>query len=324
MEKGCKNSFSRLPRDPDQTHPWLLVSHGDDYQFHTFYDISKNEYIKRNIPEFRYKQVAATSYGWLLLIDYTIHPLQCCLVNITSKERIELPHIEYESLSTSSFFYECVLSKPPNDPYCYVLLVASCKDYLLFCRVGEEKFIKRPKQFEDDFFETATNFKGKIYAWMSVSGKLVEVDFVGPELLLNELVNDKGQLCQIPWPSPSNTYACEDHLVDSCGELLLVHMNGYIHSREVSYFRIFKIKICEREWEELRSIGDRAIFLCPIGSMSFLCTDKSRLKKNSIYYTRFGTTTNIYVYDIEDRSKTLKKPCPTKGDIRPLMSWIVL
>ncbi|PIN19799.1 hypothetical protein CDL12_07530 [Handroanthus impetiginosus] len=327
MGKDSENSFSCLPKDLDQTHPrpWLLVTHGESYQNHSFYNISKDKYIKRNIPEFRHKQVSATSYGWLLLIDYTRKPLNCCLVNTRSKERIELPYIDLESESNSpgSWFYECILSKSPTDPDCHVLLIASLGEFLLFCRIGDEKFIKRGFRFGDDALGTATNFKGKIYAWMCVGHNLVEVDFVNEDILLKQLVNDRGQLCQTPEASPANLLGCVGYLVESCGELLLLHAIGCNLSGEVAYFRIFKIKTNERECEELKSIGDHAIFICPFGNMSWSCTDNSGLKKNSIYYTQFSG--DVYVYDIEDRSRTLIKPCCTKSGIRPpLKSWIVL
>ncbi|PIN17486.1 hypothetical protein CDL12_09850 [Handroanthus impetiginosus] len=315
MGKDSENSFSCLPKDLDQTHPgpWLLVTHGETYQNHSFYNISKDKYIKRNIPEFRHKQVSATSYGWLLLIDYTRKPLNCCLVSTRSKERIE----------PCSWFYECILSKSPTDPGCDVLLIASLGEFLLFCRIGDEKFIKRGFRFGDDALGTAINFKGKIYAWMCANHNLVEVDFVSQDILLKKLVNDRGQLCQTPESSPTNLLKCVGYLVESGCELLLLHAIGHNLSGEVAYFRIFKIKTCERECEELKSIGDRAIFICPFGNMSWLCSDNSGLKKNSIYYTQFAG--NIYVYNIEDRSRTLIKPCCTKGGMRPpLKSWTVL
>ncbi|PIN23690.1 hypothetical protein CDL12_03583 [Handroanthus impetiginosus] len=293
------------------------------YEIHTFYSISKNEYIKRKVFEFRDKQVAATSYGWLLLIDYSKDPLECFLVNTTSKERIELPSIEFDT--DSCIYYKCVLSKPPTDPNCYVLLIPCWTDDLLFCRVGEKKFIKRSKQFGDDYFAASTNFKGKVYAWMSYSGNLVEVDFVGQNLLLNQMVNNKGQAYQIPVRSTSYRFDNQDYLVESCDELLLVHMIVYPHSGQPAYFKIFKIKVCERESEELRSIGDRTIFLSSLGCMSTLCAGNSGVKKNSIYYTMIHENRNVYVYDIKDRSKILIKPCDTKGtDMPPLRSWIML
>ncbi|KAI3462566.1 hypothetical protein Pfo_019229 [Paulownia fortunei] len=308
--------------DPGQTHPWLLVSQGKNLQTHTFYSISKNEYLERNIPEFRNKKVLSTSYGWLALIDIGKLPLDCCLVNIESKEKIQLPHIELEGPESSSWYYKCILSKPPSDPDCHVLFSSSCDNSLLFCRLGDEKFMKRTIHFGDDYLRSATNFNGKIYAWMSRSCRFVEVDFVGQELILKQLVNDRGQLCQIPWPSPSVSCRFADYLVESCNELLLVHMICYNHSGEVAYFRIFKVNTSERECLELRSIGDRTIFLGPFGSMSSSYTDKPGVNKNSIYYT--WTDKNLYVYDIEDRSKTLIKLCPVKRGALSLKFWVVM
>ncbi|PIN12830.1 hypothetical protein CDL12_14558 [Handroanthus impetiginosus] len=312
MKKGCEYSPSCLPKDSDQTHPPLLVSQGKNSQGHTFYDISKNESIKRDIPEFCNKHVSATSYGWLTLIDYRKKPLDCCLFNPESNEMIQLPSIKPEREK-----YQCFLSKPPTHPDCYVLLFVSCRNFLHFCRLGDEKFIKRQIKLH-----TLTSFKEKIYARMSESGNFVEIDFVDQHLLLKEMVNDSGQILHIPWPSPSNAPWHAHDLVESCGELLLVHMIGYHHSAQVAYFRIFRINTVEREWEELSSIGDRTIFFSLFGSMSLSCTNRSYLKKNSIYYSWIDR--NLWIYDIEDRSKTLIKSTTSRIGMTDSKSWIML
>ncbi|PIN07754.1 hypothetical protein CDL12_19672 [Handroanthus impetiginosus] len=273
MENTCSNFFSFLPKNCGQTHPWLLVSQGKYLQSQTFCNISKHEYIERDIPEFWNKQVSATSYGWLVLIDYKGVPFDCSLVNTTSKERIQLPSIE--CIGIMGHFYQCILSNPPTDSNCQVLLI-TCSN--------------------NDYFKAVTNFMGKLYAWMGESGNFVEVDFVGQDIVLNQIMNDKGQLCRIPCPSLPNSTGIKDFLVESCGELLLC--------------------------EELRNTGDRAIFLCHFGSMSLSCTNRSYLKRNSIYYARTGT--NLCVYDIEDRSKTLLKLCPCRSDFPGLNPWLLL
>ncbi|KAG8366540.1 hypothetical protein BUALT_Bualt17G0090500 [Buddleja alternifolia] len=314
-----ENSCCYPPVDSAQTHPWLMVSQGTELQNHCFCNISKHQYFERSIPEFCQKQVALTSYGWLALFDLNTSPVDCCLFNIASQEKIQLPPVELDPKSKGRRHLNCILSKPPNDPDCHVLLLSMADRSIFFCRLGDDKFIKRINRFGDDRIWLATNFKGKIYTWMRHSD-LVEIDFVGRELVLKQLVNDKGQPCRMLLPYVTRF---SEYLVESCGELLLVYMICDEWSGKVKYFRIFRINILEGEFEELRSIGDRTIFLCNHVSMSSATIDNKLggLQKNSIYYT--WPDKNVYVYDIEYRSKSILEPCPI-DDTSVLMSWIML
>ncbi|KAG8366537.1 hypothetical protein BUALT_Bualt17G0090200 [Buddleja alternifolia] len=226
------------PTDSDQSHPWLMVSQG--MKRHTFYSISENQYFERCVPEFCDKQVAPTSYEWVTLFDHSISPIHCCLFNSESREKIQIPPIELPPESKRHLFYRCILSKPPNDPDCHVLLLPN-DNFRLFCRLGDDKFVRRSNTFGDDYFSIATNFNGKLYAWMRRfvgSYSLVEVDFVGQELILKQLVNDNGQPCQISLPTKGCCF--NDYLVESCGELLLVNKLSDWRLQKVKHFKISK------------------------------------------------------------------------------------
>ncbi|GFP91626.1 hypothetical protein PHJA_001306600 [Phtheirospermum japonicum] len=314
-------SKSPFARAPDQTCPWLFISHGDNFENHTFYNLSKDQHFHRHIPELRDKQVALASYGWLALLDLGKGPndCTCCLFNIASKEKIKIPHMQTKYDGGFTKYYECVLSKPPTDPDCYVMLISAAFDEsLYFCRIGDEYFADTIRDFRDGYLSTAKSFNGKTYAWMSKSNSLFEVEFDIEERLIGPgpLVCVKEPICT--WPlKPS---ASKEFLVEFGGELLLVHAILDMFSDEygeVAYFRIFTMG---RECSELLNIGDRVIFIGPYGSMSALCTDESGLKKNSIYY--YWRNTNLFVYDIEDRSTALLEPCPIKSTPYCLMCWI--
>ncbi|KAK6119965.1 hypothetical protein DH2020_046292 [Rehmannia glutinosa] len=221
-----KSRFSHPPfsSDPDQTHPWLLVSQGKNLESHTFYDPSKNQYFKRNIPELRNKYVSLASYGWLALIDVGKVPLQCCLFNTTSKQKIRLPRIRLDEYPEprSILFYECVLSKPPgDDPDCHVMFL-----------------------------------------------------FPGPSFFLVVSVTKSS-------------------------------------SKSLPSSRRLIIEPDKPQWKNIRLMdaSDHAIFVGSHGCKLALCTNESGVKKNSIYYYKQNIDRKLYVYDIEERSKTLVKPC---------------
>lgn len=335
--------FASLPyplRDPEQKsdddndedghhRPWLLISQGNNLQTHTFFDISRNKSLKMKIPEFRNKKIIPASYGWVALIDVRSDskPLHCCLLNIASKDQIQLPTIEPGH--GDHHLYQCILSKPPSHLHCHVLIINYWNKLLYYCRLGDDKFVQRPSIFEDEDNENqeeswiGTNLNGKIYAWMSRSRNFVQVDFEGEELILKKVVNsEEGQPCHIPDPILRDfLYNFGEYLVEySPGELLLVH--AYFQDL-VSYrtrFTLFKVDVGNGEFVEMRNIGDRAIILDFDGGRSWICDTadpKSGLKKNSLYYYREEGF--MCVYDIEDRSKTyVKLPwnCMT--------SWIIM
>ncbi|KAK6119976.1 hypothetical protein DH2020_046285 [Rehmannia glutinosa] len=305
-----KSRFSHPPfsSDPDQTHPWLLVSQGKNLESHTFYDPSKNQYFKRNIPELRNKYVSLASYGWLALIDVGKVPLQCCLFNTTSKQKIRLPRIRLDEYPEprSILFYECVLSKPPgDDPDCHVMFLFPGS--IFFCRLGDKKFVEKSTIFGDDLLSGPTSLNGKIYAWMDASQIFVEIDFGGGrEFILKPLVDDRG--LHYTWPSPLPSPCYSDYLLEFYGELLLVHKSCNIYGK-VKCFRILKLNTLEKTCTELMNIGDHAIFVGSHGCKLALCSNESGVKKNSIYYYKQNIDRKLYVYDIEERSKTLVKPC---------------
>ncbi|KAK6157638.1 hypothetical protein DH2020_011886 [Rehmannia glutinosa] len=314
--------FSHPPfsSDADQTHPWLLVSQGKNLESHTFYDPSKNQYFKRNIPELRNKYVSLASYGWLALIDVGKVPLQCCLFNTTSKQKIRLPRIRLDEYPEprSILFYECVLSKPPgdDDPDCHVMFLFPGS--IFFCRLGDKKFVEKSTIFGDDLLSGPTSLNGKIYAWMDASQIFVEIDFGGGrEFILKPLVDDRG--LHYTWPSPLPSPCYSDYLLEFYGELLLVHKSCNLYGK-VKCFRILKVNTLEKTCTELMNIGDHAIFVGSHGCKLALCSNESGVKRNSIYYYKQNIDRKLYVYDIEERSKTLVKPCRFNWDENPC-SW---
>ncbi|KAH0632491.1 hypothetical protein KY284_035277 [Solanum tuberosum] len=95
-----KKKFDQFPFSA-QSHPWLVILHGQKLQKQTFYSISENR--------------CAYAHGWLVLLDY--HSDNCYLWNPSSNDKIQLPPLpKYKSV-------ECLLSAPPHDPECHVVFL---------------------------------------------------------------------------------------------------------------------------------------------------------------------------------------------------------
>ncbi|KAL9148901.1 hypothetical protein ABFS82_12G073900 [Erythranthe guttata] len=281
-----QESFSSLPYPLDsdhKTHPLLLLSHAC---------ISKNKaLVDAKIAESRTKKAISTSHpSWLALIRLGKSSIAFSLLNTATKQVIHLPRIKQKpEPNYTDIHYTCTFSETPTNPNC-------------------RKFISRPNKYgDDDDDDTLTSpvyCKGKIYAWMSRSSTFVQVDFIGGEITI------ANKLVRIPNPKPSFLRLYMEHVVESDGEILMVHAYcSHEHTGDVCYFIILNIDPLKGEWSELKSIGNRTIFLDPYKSKSFLCNttadDDDSVKKNSIYF--FGADKILYVYDIDDRSKTILK-----------------
>lgn len=311
--------YSCLP-ESDCNHPWLVIFDGDKFARHAFYSVSKDQHLKKEIPELRNKQVLQASYGWWLLIDDD--QLDCCLMNPKTMEKIQLPKVvEYNH-------YRCTLSKPPTETDCYILLVGTSS--ILFCRLGDDKFIQRSCDIDGGYLMTATNFQGKIFASMGVYRGIVTVDFVNGDLVLKNLVKKDGQSCGFPYTinsDDSSITMVDDNLIESCGELLLVHLICCpSRMTKVLGFRIFRIDMTLMEWQELHTIGHRAIFLGCFGSMAMSLPSKEiGAEKDSIYYiNREENDKSLYVHHIKDQTQTLLLPFREVDGAHSLKSWIMI
>ncbi|GER52471.1 hypothetical protein STAS_29925 [Striga asiatica] len=300
-------------------HPRLLVSHGENLENHALYSISENQHVDLHIPELVSKQAAFTSYGWLVLIDLERRhddDCGCCLLNILSCERIRIPHnpMRYES-------YQCILSRPPTEPNCYLMLLPSRlhdNGYLYFCRLGDDDFNETVKYFgNNNTVSAVSGFGGKTYVWMGDTCRLFELEFYGDRMLnivpLVHVAEEELSTWQLPGDFMDFIIAVDD------GEILLVRAILRMYC-DVAYFRVFRMgKECV---EELTSLGDRALFLGKHGSTVCFAdgSSSSGVKRNSIYYY-WCNDQNLYVYDFEDRSTTPLRPCTVKGRLF-FMSWV--
>ncbi|KAI8544183.1 hypothetical protein RHMOL_Rhmol08G0276000 [Rhododendron molle] len=117
---------------PQLSCPWLVINHGEKrqgYSTQTFVDIAQDHNDLASIPEMLNKRICTCAHGWLVLFDYTSD--DCFLLNPVSMEKIMLPE-----LPPALSFDTCILSAPPTDPECVVILVTT-ERHALFLQLGE-------------------------------------------------------------------------------------------------------------------------------------------------------------------------------------------
>ncbi|PHU06319.1 hypothetical protein BC332_22808 [Capsicum chinense] len=107
-----------LDENKREKFPWLVIHHGDNKQEQTFCNILENKSYVTSIPELRNKKICACCRDeWLVLRDFDSG--DCYLWNPSSEDKIQLPPLpKYKYL-------KCLLSAPPRDPECLVLLLIS-------------------------------------------------------------------------------------------------------------------------------------------------------------------------------------------------------
>ncbi|EYU17417.1 hypothetical protein ABFS82_03G089400 [Erythranthe guttata] len=287
--------------------PLLMISHGESVEKHLIYNPSeKSVRMLNNVSVLNGKKVLGSFYGWLVLVKPADVDGDCCLFNPITEEKIELP-----KLDDSRTYSQCILTKPPTEPDCYILFNGLEQS---FCRIGDGEYVTRTLEQQEveeqengrvgfDDLRTISSFQGTTYGFMDPD-KFVTIHFVGNTI----------EFRQIPMVEPSviphSSRAYDIWLIESCdGELLVVQR---IHPFTKSCydgmdFTVFRFDTNRMSYAEIENIGNRTIFVSRNGAG--YCCASQETKPNSIYYTNeddrnfnMNHDRNLHVFDLENRS----------------------
>ncbi|KAI3411222.1 DUF295 domain-containing protein, partial [Psidium guajava] len=261
------------------------------------------------IPDLRNKRIRHTSsHEWLFTQDQDSG--DCSLWNPASREKIRLPPLEDLACSC------CFLSSSPSDPQSYVLVVDFGQDIIGYCKPGEDAF-KRHRV--EHGISRATMFKGEIFLLLNHC-ELAVADIENSELRVRALGNK-----DINWSNPGGIPALREYLIPSGEDLLIVQEMILLFALpmgQIYGFKVFRMNFAGGTWEEVKSIGDRAIFLSACGGIS--CSPKdSRVQKNAIYFVENGHR-HIRMYDLQDQSISKVSPYPNINYRSSNSQWIML
>ncbi|XP_057969394.1 F-box/kelch-repeat protein At1g57790-like [Malania oleifera] len=295
------SSWSCVTRPPAPLKcPWLVFSHGKHKSTQTFYNVAEDCYYVKSIPDMCQKYICASCHGWLVIMD--INSDDFFLLNPVSMEKIELP--PWNSFTLES----CVLSLPPSNPNCIVVVFAASlgEPYIRFCRPGDCRWTDCELGSLLEMLRFPTTCNGKIYGLTKVKGSLATLEFVGSNVSVRKLVTEKR-----PWPSLVGITQSGAHLVESGGELYLVVTALVGEAAKLRDVEVFKMDFPSLTWLEVESLGDRAFFVDGNWGNSVSCSSAaSRIKGNAIYYIDGRRDKNLYVFHLEDRSLSVSLPCP--------------
>ncbi|KAK2999175.1 hypothetical protein RJ639_024341 [Escallonia herrerae] len=303
---------SRLSHVP-QARPWLVVCYGKQLQDQALFSASENRWYPRTIPDTRNKHIWTSKNEWLVLQDCKSG--DCSLLSLVSMKELQLPKLDYD------FTRLCILASTPPDRHCHVLFFEeSC---MLFCKPGDDKYVKQDLPLDDNTgIVTAATFEGKVYVLTSAEDAMIILECAGAAGSPFQVRRVVREGLGMEWMQPGGK--CGKTLVESCGELLCVRtICSGIVGDDVSDFEVFRLDFSEMVWVKMDSIGERTIFLCLSEGVSYSKTE-ANIKGNCIYFTQRGCDSNLYVFDLDDRSIFVALPCPKISKPTWLFRWILL
>ncbi|KAH7835010.1 hypothetical protein Vadar_022022 [Vaccinium darrowii] len=267
---------------------------------------------------------------------------------------------------TAKEIQECLILKAilSSDP-CHgngmdfvVMAIYGCEAKVAFCKHGDS--VWTDLEGKNHPYCDIICHKNQLFA-LSEMGSVESWDFSTPSFVKTM---DFHPLQVFPKKVTENTclyddrdrFTCRCYLVESCGDCLLVnrHVGEFVSdngeavceadllSDECSHplvypyktleFTVYRLNIIQRTWEEVESLGDRALFLGGNHSVS-LSTPAAHCKRNSIYFTDdywermnedylYGGH-DVGVFSLDDKSVKPLKNLDLPQRVDPPPFWLV-
>lgn len=135
------NNMMKKTAAGDTERAWLFYSHGKGNKDQTFCTIPKSNNPKktyqyhRRIRKSRNKEYLASCFGWCVC-SYTSNRRRLFLWNPVTLEKITLPPLNPWFFGSCSCGY-CLLSSPPTEPDCMLMLFAKNRPMILYCWIDD-------------------------------------------------------------------------------------------------------------------------------------------------------------------------------------------
>ncbi|KAF7831112.1 F-box/kelch-repeat protein [Senna tora] len=316
---GRKSNF---PLEPS------LVYCYDKYQ--TFRSLSEPHkiYRKRIAALSGDSKIVAHSCGWFLLSSQ--RDTHFSLWNPTISDSCSFIHLPPLSLNPDSEISDYLLSSPPGDPDCKVLLLDEVFGSIIFIRPGDpnkewthiqyQELLPPDSECEEhiegegtiDCLLECVSCNGKLYGFTCPLGKLLTLSIDNA----NELVIES--VCKMPDHTPKSTVGyvlsrTSDRLVDCCGELLYLHFEfSDSKGNQLIEAHVFKFDSVGMVWKRAESLMGQAVFLDAIGASSFNPALFGKgIQADSLYFTHFNGQGLLYNFNVTDGSTSVTLPCPS-------------
>ncbi|XP_059442176.1 F-box protein At2g26160-like [Corylus avellana] len=224
-------------------------------------------------------------HGWLAM-DFTTsknHAHDLCLYNPLSRARIGLPTLMFENSPNSrnlKFISSISNHTNPSSIALAILEGQSLVEKLMFWKPGDEEWTPVDTPFD---FETPFGFVTDIIGYKC--GGFCAIDYSGnlTQFELSPVPRAKqiqtGKIYDGNHKALCHAYS---YLVESLsGDLLLVNRCFFPHKE----FKIYRLDWEKMKWDEMRSLGDAAIFLARNQSVCIRADESTAYSRNCIYFT---------------------------------------
>ncbi|XP_059640547.1 F-box protein At2g17036-like [Cornus florida] len=217
-----------------------------------------------------------------------------------SKKKIEMDWEESKLIRTKKVV---VSSNPWTSDGVDYAVIAIQKGKLWFLKFGDEKWsaVDDPKQ---SHFDDCVYHKGKFYA----------VDHRGRTVVIGSDLR-----AEIAASLPQHGGGHYKHLVESCGDLFLV--DKHLDTEEQVWYdddededsnlpihlKIYKLNEEKKEWEWVKTLGDRVFFVGDDCSYCVSTQDFSGLRRDCIYFC------DHMFLDVNEEDENLVKICGDTG-----------
>ncbi|KAF6154336.1 hypothetical protein GIB67_026792 [Kingdonia uniflora] len=239
-------------------------------------------------------------HGWMVTVGYNSLGFAPSLVNPITGDEILLPplnglDITYATLSS----HPTLTSDSENHCLVMALVTLSSKFYsesVVFCKPGDDKWtvIENVKDCKDLAY-----CNGVLYCLSSINRVVIVCDIATSSVVE-----------QIDLPNSFKKRG-RCYLIESFGELLLLRAHfgqSYalgdqrvaLGDERVVGFDVFRLDKSSRKWSEVKSLGDRTIFVSRISKISLLASNHPGTKPNCILFLL--RTKRYMVFRLEDNS----------------------
>lgn len=262
------------------------------------------------IPEFKtgdgqplFPRIVYSWHRWLVM-DCTIsqrysgrnrknqhdHDHHICLYNPFSSARIRFPALTLDPTLDTQKRKFVFSSEPTNQSSIgFAIRVGRYLEKLMFWKPGDEEWTTF---VEKQMIVDIISYRGG-FCVLDGDLKFIQFDELGTPVTHLKIINVL-----------SSYYHPNQFLVESlCGDLLLVQLN--IGCK----FIVFKLDWGRLAWDEIKSLGDEAIFLTCDESVCIRAGDSAIYKRNCIYFTDdvFSVSGHkedfgIYEYDVANKT----------------------
>ncbi|KAM0939149.1 hypothetical protein DsansV1_C21g0167531 [Dioscorea sansibarensis] len=272
---------------PDHGFPLLIVNDDSPEGNPRLFNIFTQKFYPLDLP--RGYRCCGSSRGWLVMMNSS---MKMFLLNPFSKTQIELPSFllseeEYGSFKQISensgqliheilldrLILKAVLSADPDECLDYVIMVISMNiSDLKYWRSGDPSWTRA--EILDHKFYDVIWYKGAFCA-LSMVNEVIGVS-LNPDLKFKQIA-----------PPARRTFGNCSYLVDCMGDLLIIKRTTEETYTEHLYTRAFSVfKLDEKlmEFIQVKSIGDRALFLGRNSTMAIPASEFPGCLSDSIYF----------------------------------------